>query len=77
VPPARLHRDYFTASWRRGFPFEVRPSLNVIAQLGLIIFLFIVGLEPDGKLIQGQAGSAAITSSTSTPVRSAQSIAPL
>ena len=31
---------------RRVFPLDARPYLTVIAGLGLIIFMFIVGLKP-------------------------------
>lgn len=44
------------------FPTEVRPYLGVIAALGLIIFMFIVGLELDLGLIQGKARTAATIS---------------
>jgi Kef-type K+ transport system membrane component KefB len=49
----------------RIFPTEVRPFLGVIAQLGLIIFMFIVGLELDLNLIRGKERVAAIISVTS------------
>ena len=38
------------------FPADVRPHLNVIAQLGLVLFMFIVGLEVDLRLIRQAAG---------------------
>ncbi|MDP9335839.1 MAG: cation:proton antiporter [Actinomycetota bacterium] len=48
------------------FPQEqVRPALNVVAQLGLIIFMFIVGLELDTKIIRGKERFAAVVSVTS------------
>ncbi len=47
------------------FPLEVRPFLNVLAQLGLIIFMFIVGLELDMKLIRGKERLAAVISVSS------------
>jgi Kef-type K+ transport system membrane component KefB len=47
------------------FPTEVRPFLKVVAQLGLIIFMFIVGLELDVKLIRGKERLAAIVSVSS------------
>ncbi|HVF14476.1 MAG TPA: cation:proton antiporter, partial [Acidimicrobiales bacterium] len=46
----------------RVFPLEVRPFLNVLAQLGLIIFMFIVGLELDVSLIRGKERVAAVIS---------------
>ena len=47
------------------FPLDVRPSLRVVAQLGLIIFMFIVGLELDILLIRGKERAAATISLTS------------
>ncbi len=46
----------------RIFPMDVRPVLNVLAQLGLIIFMFIVGLELDVSLIRGKERIAAVIS---------------
>lgn len=40
------------------FPAEVRPFLAVIAQLGLALFMFIVGLEVDLSLIRGRKRAA-------------------
>ena len=37
------------------FPTDVRPYLTVIAQLGLVLFMFIVGLEVDLRADPGQA----------------------
>ncbi|MDQ3465354.1 MAG: cation:proton antiporter [Actinomycetota bacterium] len=36
------------------FPGDVRPYLYILAQLGLILFMFIVGLELDVALIKGR-----------------------
>ena len=47
------------------FPLETRPFLGIIAQLGLIIFMFIVGLELDMSLIRGKGRLAAVTSLSS------------
>lgn len=47
------------------FPLEVRPFLNVVAQLGLIMFMFIVGLELDLGLIRGKERTAAVISLSS------------
>ncbi|MCO1654438.1 cation:proton antiporter [Pseudonocardia sp. S2-4] len=49
------------------FPTEVRPHLSVIAQLGLALFMFIVGLEVDLGLIRGR-GRAAGTVATGAMV---------
>jgi Kef-type K+ transport system membrane component KefB len=40
------------------FPDDVRPFLTVIAQLGLALFMFIVGLEVDLSLIKGRQKAA-------------------
>ncbi len=47
------------------FPTEIRPFLKVVANLGLIIFMFIVGLELDLKLIKGKERKAGVISLTS------------
>lgn len=47
------------------FPVEIRPYLTVIANLGLIIFMFIVGLELDAELIKGKERIAGIISASS------------
>jgi Kef-type K+ transport system membrane component KefB len=40
------------------FPTEVRPYLTVIAQIGLVLFMFIVGLEVDVSLIRDRRRTA-------------------
>ncbi len=47
------------------FPADARPFLKVLAELGLIIFMFVVGLELDMKLIRGKERLAAGVSITS------------
>ncbi|MGI8937295.1 MAG: cation:proton antiporter [Iamia sp.] len=47
------------------FPAEARPFLKVLAELGLVIFMFVVGLELDLKLIRGKERLAAGVSVTS------------
>jgi Kef-type K+ transport system membrane component KefB len=49
----------------RLFPTEVRPYLQVVAQLGLVIFMFIIGLELDLGLIKGKGKTAAVISVSS------------
>ncbi|MGC5248526.1 cation:proton antiporter [Gordonia sp. DT219] len=44
------------------FPTEVRPLLEALAQIGLVLFMFIVGLELDMRLIAGRERSAATIS---------------
>lgn len=36
------------------FPPDVQPYLNVLAQLGLVLFMFLVGLEVDLSFIRGR-----------------------
>lgn len=47
------------------FPLDTRPFLGIIAQLGLVIFMFIIGLELDMGLIRGKGRLAAVTSLSS------------
>ena len=47
------------------FPTDIRPFLTVIANLGLIIFMFIVGLELDTTLIRGKERVAGVISLSS------------
>lgn len=41
-------------------PLEVRPILNVIATLGLILFMFLAGVEFDATAVHGRARQAGI-----------------
>ncbi|CAA9399879.1 MAG: Na+/H+ antiporter [uncultured Pseudonocardia sp.] len=47
------------------FPTEVRPYLDVIAQIGLILFMFVVGLEVDLSAVRRRRGTAVAVSLTS------------
>jgi Kef-type K+ transport system membrane component KefB len=49
----------------RLFPVDVRPYLNVVANIGLVIFMFIVGLELDTKLVRGKERTVSVISLTS------------
>jgi Kef-type K+ transport system membrane component KefB len=47
------------------FPLDTRPYLAVLAALGLVLFMFVVGLELDTSLIKGNgrvAGSVSVAS---------------
>ncbi|MDQ3734197.1 MAG: cation:proton antiporter [Actinomycetota bacterium] len=47
------------------FPPDIRPFLSVLAQLGLVLFMFIVGLEVDLSFIRGRervAGAVSLAS---------------
>ena len=41
-------------------PLSVRPTLSVLATLGLMLFMFIAGLEFDFNLIKGRVGQASL-----------------
>jgi Kef-type K+ transport system membrane component KefB len=47
------------------FPMESLPSLRFLSQIGLILFMFIVGLELDNRLLRKQAFEAVIISHAS------------
>lgn len=44
------------------FPTEVQPLLGALAQIGLVLFMFIVGLELDMRLVAGRERAAATIS---------------
>lgn len=48
---------------------DIRPTLGVIANLGLVLFMFLVGLEFDSSLVRGQGRTMAsiFTGSLLTP----------
>jgi Kef-type K+ transport system membrane component KefB len=43
----------------RLFPAEVRPFLNLVAQVGVALFMFIVGWELDGSVLRGRGRKTA------------------
>jgi Kef-type K+ transport system membrane component KefB len=47
------------------FPPDIRPFLNVLAQLGIVLFMFLVGLEVDLSFIRGRERVAVSVSVTS------------
>ncbi|MDF5724556.1 MAG: cation:proton antiporter [Rhizonema sp. PD37] len=47
------------------FPATAIPFLNVLSQLGLIFFMFLIGLELDPKYLKGQMEVAVLTSHVS------------
>lgn len=47
------------------FPMDTRPFLSLLAQLGLVLFMFIVGLEVDMSLVRGRQRAATVVSLSS------------
>jgi K+:H+ antiporter len=47
------------------FPSDILPAFGVVANIGLIFFMFLVGLEVDRKHLRGKAGPAAAISNAS------------
>jgi len=41
------------------FPADVRPGLTALASVGVAVFMFVIGLELDQKLLRGKGGVAA------------------
>jgi K+:H+ antiporter len=46
------------------FPSDITPLLSAIAQVGLVFYLFLVGMEYDPTLIRGRLGQSTFISST-------------
>src|SRR6266542_1170781 len=47
------------------FPKESMPLLGMISQIGLVLFMFLIGLELDPKLLRGRAHTSVVISHTS------------
>src|SRR6188472_2246536 len=47
------------------FPIKSLPVLKMLSQVGLVLFMFLVGLEFDPKLLKGRAHSSIAISHTS------------
>lgn len=52
----------------RIFPTDVRPLLNAVSQLGLVLFMFMIGWEFDEQLLRRQGRAAAAVSLSSVGV---------
>ncbi|MDX1532152.1 MAG: cation:proton antiporter, partial [Rhodothermales bacterium] len=50
------------------FPEDSLVALNVLSQLGLVLFMFLVGLELDPRLLRGRGEAALVTSHASIVV---------
>src|SRR5437764_2702449 len=47
------------------FPDAVRPPLGIVAQIGVVLYMFIVGLEFDTGLLKERAARLVVTSQAS------------
>jgi Kef-type K+ transport system membrane component KefB len=47
------------------FPQDAIPFLNVLSQIGLVFFMFLIGLELDPKYLRGNLNTAVVTSGMS------------
>ncbi len=47
------------------FPSDIIPTIGVVANLGLIFYMFLVGLELDWRQLQGRVSQAALISNAS------------
>ncbi|MFM7438766.1 MAG: cation:proton antiporter, partial [Snowella sp.] len=57
---------WLAPSWKAAlFPVEVLPSLNVLSQIGLIFFMFLIGLELNPKYLKGNLDTAILISHVS------------
>ncbi|HVQ91174.1 MAG TPA: cation:proton antiporter [Mycobacteriales bacterium] len=57
-----LFGDAFSAAL---FPTDIRPFLTALANVGIAVFMFVVGLELNGRLLRGR-GPIAVTVSVSS-----------
>jgi Kef-type K+ transport system membrane component KefB len=67
-----LGPSVFAALWPAGasalLPKAVMPQLNVLAQVGVILFVFLAGLELNTKLLHGRGHLAVVVSHVSIAV---------
>src|SRR5262249_49312639 len=47
------------------FGSDILPTIGIVANLGLVLYMFLVGLELDPKALKGRISSAAAISNTS------------
>jgi Kef-type K+ transport system membrane component KefB/nucleotide-binding universal stress UspA family protein len=57
---------WLAPQWKAAlFPVEALPTLGVLAQIGLIFFMFLIGLELNPKYLQGNLDTAILVSHVS------------
>jgi Kef-type K+ transport system membrane component KefB len=62
--PSVLGR-FFPGTFARVFPSSSMPALTVLSQLGLLLFMFVVGLEVDLKRLLKQSAAVVLISNVS------------
>jgi Kef-type K+ transport system membrane component KefB len=64
-----LGPSVFGALWPQGFhqvlPADIMPQLGTLANLGVILFVFLAGLEVNTSLLRGRSGAAVVVSNVS------------
>jgi len=67
-----LGPSVFGAVWPEGaaavIPADILPQLNVLAQVGVVLFVFLTGLELNTKLLRGRGHLAVVVSHVSIAV---------
>ncbi|MFI7677452.1 cation:proton antiporter [Actinophytocola sp. NPDC049390] len=67
-----LGPSVFGAVWPEGanalIPSEILPQLNVLAQVGVVLFVFLTGLELNTKLLRGRGHLSVVVSHVSIAV---------
>ncbi|MGI8335432.1 cation:proton antiporter [Actinomadura scrupuli] len=70
--PSLLGSSWAASSWlgfspgRELFPPDILPALKALADVGLVLFMFVVGMELDQRLVRGKGRVAAGVSLGST-----------
>src|ERR1700720_781983 len=60
-----LFGRFFPAAFVYVFPSSIMPGLTVLSQLGLLLFMFVVGLEVDLKRVFEQRAAVVLISNVS------------
>src|SRR5690606_22224201 len=59
---------YFPGAWASLFPVESIGKLNLLSPVGLILFVFVVGMELDLKVVNTKANEAVVISHSSVVI---------